>query len=43
MMILAFSVLLKFLPSARMQWRDAALGASGWAFRSRELLSAAAL
>jgi membrane protein len=27
MMILAFSVLLKFLPSSRMQWRDAALGA----------------
>nr|WP_301780207.1 YihY/virulence factor BrkB family protein [Caballeronia sp. SEWSISQ10-4 2] len=27
MMVLAFSVLLKFLPSTRMQWRDAALGA----------------
>jgi membrane protein len=27
MMILAFAVLLKFLPSSRMQWRDAALGA----------------
>jgi membrane protein len=28
MMMLAFAVLLKFLPSSRMQWRDAALGAS---------------
>jgi membrane protein len=27
MMMLAFAVLLKFLPSTRMQWRDAALGA----------------
>jgi membrane protein len=27
MLILAFSILLKFLPSARMRWRDAALGA----------------
>jgi membrane protein len=27
MMMLAFAVLLKFLPSSRMQWRDAALGA----------------
>jgi membrane protein len=27
MMVLAFAVLLKFLPSTRMQWRDAALGA----------------
>ena len=27
MMVFAFAVLLKFLPSARMQWRDAALGA----------------
>lgn len=28
MMMLAFAVLLKFLPSSRMKWRDAALGAS---------------
>lgn len=27
MMVLAFAVLLKFLPSTRMKWRDAALGA----------------
>jgi len=27
MLVVAFTVLLKFLPSARMQWRDAALGA----------------
>lgn len=27
MLVIAFTVLLKFLPSARMQWRDAALGA----------------
>ena len=27
MMMLAFAVLLKFLPSAHMQWRDAVLGA----------------